>query len=184
MELDAGTSEIEVNGKTVESKQLQVGNAVTVAGGDVVARVSGPETTPADSGGSGITLASGESAQLSLQGLRPDSEVRVVIFSEPRQLAVLTVDSMGGFFASIEIPTDLESGSHTLVLSGLDKDGLPIDLRFGLFVYSNTTTLMPLWIWSTMALLIFALVGGVIWTRKVKRENSEFWQARLRGGTV
>lgn len=184
MELDAGTSEIEVNGKTVESKQLQVGNAVTVAGGDVVARVSGPETAPADSGGSGITLASGESAQLSLQGLRPHSEVRVVIFSEPRQLAVLTVDSMGGFFASIEIPTDLESGSHTLVLSGLDKDGLPIDLRFGLFVYSNTTTLMPLWIWSTMALLIFTLVGGVIWTRKVKRENSEFWQARLRGGTV
>ena len=183
-ELVAGTSEVVVNGQVVESKQVQRGNAVTVKGGNVVARVSGLETSTSDSENSEVVLTSGKSVQLSLQGLQPDSEAMVVIYSEPRQLGVLKVDSLGGFLASIKIPSDLEPGSHTLVISGLDKDGSSIKLKFGLVLYPNKATLVSLWIWPTVILLTLALFGSVTWTRKVKRENSEYWQGRMRDGIV
>ncbi|MHB1130329.1 MAG: hypothetical protein ACYC06_09815 [Ilumatobacteraceae bacterium] len=183
-ELVAGASEVVVNGLSVQSEQVQKGNAVTVRGANVVARVSGLTTRTPDSENSGIILAPGRSAQLSLQGLQPDSEVLVFIFSEPRQLGTLRVDSLGGFYASIKIPSDLEPGSHTLMISGLDKSGSPIKLKFGLVLYSDKTILASILIWSTVTLLMLALLGSVIWSRKVNRKNSEFWIARMRGGTV
>ncbi|MFA5775906.1 MAG: hypothetical protein WC864_11100 [Ilumatobacteraceae bacterium] len=166
------------------SKQIQFGNAVTVMGGNVIARLSGAKVTPLDSANSGIVLAPGVSAQLSLQGLKPNSEVRVVIYSEPRQLGILPVDSMGGFFASIDIPTDLEPGSHTLVISGLESDGFPIELKFGLVVNSSDGNLLLWWVGSATALLILAFASSLIWFRKARRDNREFWQSRLRGGVV
>ncbi|MEK7410028.1 MAG: hypothetical protein AAB327_01370 [Actinomycetota bacterium] len=183
VELEAGSSVVEVDGQSVESEQVQDGNAVTVIGGDVVARVSGTQTDRPDSEKPALVLTAGNSAQLSLQGLAPDSEVQVIIFSEPRHLGVIKVDSLGGFFASVKIPSDLEPGSHTLVISGLDKNGSPMELKFGLVVHSDRAIHLPLWMWPTVTLLMLASLSSATWIRKVNREKSEFWITRMRGGT-
>ena len=183
-ELVVGTSIVEVNGQSVESEQVQDGNAVTVIGGDVVARVSGKQIDRPDSENPALILTAGHSAQLSFQGLAPDSEVQVIIFSEPRHLGTIEVDSLGGFFASIKIPSDLEPGSHTLVISGLDKNGSPMELKFGLVVHSDPAIHVPLWMWPAVILSMFVIQSSVTWARKVKRQNSEFWIGRMRGGTI
>jgi len=110
-------------------------------------------------------LSSGESADISIDGLQPNSEIDVVIYSTPRPLGKLQVDEFGKLVASIEIPSDMEAGPHTLVLTGLDKFGKEIELKFGLVVYSPDSYI-PVWVWFLVGFLIIALAASLLSQRR------------------
>jgi hypothetical protein len=153
----------------VKSSTAVEGNTVTVSVGEVKAEVS-TASTPTDSTNTeneqGLVLSSGESADVSIAGLLPDSDVQVVIYSEPRNLGLLQVNEFGELVASIQIPNDMEAGSHTLVLTGLDKFGKNIELKFGLVIYSPDSY-VPVWIWFLVGFLVLALLA-VLATRREK----------------
>jgi len=113
----------------------------------------------------GLVLSSGESADISIDGLQPNSEIDVVIYSTPRPLGKLQVDEFGKLVASIEIPSDMEAGPHTLVLTGLDKFGKEIELKFGLVVYSPDSYI-PVWVWFLVGFLIIALAASLLSQRR------------------
>ena len=153
----------------MKSSTAVEGNTVTVSVGEVKAEVS-TASTPTDSTNTeneqGLVLSSGESADVSIAGLLPDSDVQVVIYSEPRNLGLLQVNEFGELVASIQIPNDMEAGSHTLVLTGLDKFGKKIELKFGLVIYSPDSY-VPVWIWFLVGFLVLALLA-VLATKREK----------------
>jgi hypothetical protein len=154
----------------VKSSTAVEGNTVTVSAGGVEAEVS-TASTPTDSintkNEQGLVLASGEIADVSIDGLQPNSEMEVVIYSTPRQLGTLLVNEFGELVASIQIPSDMEPGPHTLVLTGLDKFGKQIELKFGLVVYSPDSYI-PIWVWLVVGLLAISLTASLV-SRKSKK---------------
>ena len=165
-----GEARVTIGGVEVKSSTAVDGNTVTVSAGEVEAEVSTP-STPTDStntkNGQGLILSSGESADVSIAGLQPNSEVEVVIYSTPRNLGSLQVNEFGELVASIEIPSNIEPGSHTLVLKGLDKFGKQIELKFGLVVYSPDAYI-PVWVWFLIGLLFILLALSFVSRRSKK----------------
>ena len=159
-----------VGGVEVKSETTVTDGAVTVSVGEVTAEIANAETsndstnTQAEQG---LVLSSGESADVSIDGLQPNSEVGVVIYSTPRNLGSLEVNEFGELVASIQIPSDMESGPHTLVLSGLDKFGKQIELKFGLVVYSPDSYI-PVWVWFLVGLLVISLAVSLVSQRSKK----------------
>jgi hypothetical protein len=155
----SGEVRASVGGVEVEAKTTVGKNAVTVSFGEVKAEISNKGATDNSTNADtqqGLVLSSGESADVSIDGLQPNSEVEVVIYSTPRNLGSLQVNEFGELVASIEIPSNMESGSHTLVLKGLDKFGKQIELKFGLVVYSPDAYI-PVWVWFLIGLLFILL---------------------------
>ena len=158
-----------VGGVEVKSETTVMEGAVAVSVGEVTAEIASAETTGDASNTraeQGLVLSSGESADISIDGLQPNSEVGVVIYSTPRNLGSLQVNEFGELVASIVIPSDMESGPHTLVLSGFDKFGKQIELKFGLVVYSPDTYI-PVWVWFLIGLLFILLALSFV-SRKRK----------------
>ena len=159
-----------VGGVEVEVETKVENNAVTVSVGEVTAGISNANTSDNSTNGEsqqGLVLSSGESADVSIDGLQPNSEVEVVIYSTPRNLGSLQVNEFGELVASIEIPSNMESGPHTLVLKGFDKFGKQIELKFGLVVYSPDAYI-PVWVWFLIGLLLILLAASLV-SRKNKK---------------
>jgi hypothetical protein len=166
----SGEVRASVGGVEVEAKTTVGKNAVTVSVGEVKAEISNKGATDNSTNTDtqqGLVLSSGESADVSIDGLQPNSEVEVVIYSTPRNLGSLQVNEFGELVASIEIPSNMESGSHTLVLKGLDKFGKQIELKFGLVVYSPDAYI-PVWVWFLIGLLSILLALSFISRRSKK----------------
>jgi len=117
--------------------------------------VSPSETTNGDQG---MVLQSGELANIAMSGLQPESEVEIVLYSEPQLLGVLTVDESGNLNTSVKIPSNIEPGSHTIVLTGTDKFGKPIVMKLGLIIFTNGGSHIPIWMWAILGLLSASLV--------------------------
>jgi titin len=56
--------------------------------------------------------------------LLPFGSVTILIYSTPRQLATTTSDAQGSFQITVTIPADLPPGPHTIVASGVDRQGV------------------------------------------------------------
>ena len=168
--MPSGEVRASVGGVEVEAKTTVGKNAVTVSVGEVKAKISNKGATDNSTNTDtqqGLVLSSGESADVSIDGLQPNSEVEVVIYSTPRNLGSLEVNEFGELVASIEIPSNMESGSHTLVLKGLDKFGKQIELKFGLVVYSPDAYI-PVWVWFLIGLLFILLALSFVSRRSEK----------------
>jgi hypothetical protein len=59
----------------------------------------------------------------SADGFDPGSEAEAFVFSTPRRLGAVTADGNGVVHFSFRLPSDLESGTHTLEIRGTDPDG-------------------------------------------------------------
>ena len=165
-----GEARATIGGVEVEAETTVGKNAVTVSVGEVKAEISNKGATDDSTNTEaqqGLVLSSGESADVSIDGLQPNSEVEVVIYSTPRNLGSLQVNEFGELVASIEIPSNMESGSHTLVLKGLDKFGKQIELKFGLVVYSPDAYI-PVWVWFLIGLLFILLALSFVSRRSKK----------------
>jgi hypothetical protein len=72
-----------------------------------------------------LRVVPGEDIVLSGTGWLPGSVVNIFLFSTPVLLGTSTVDEQGSFTTTVRLPADTEPGGHTLVMTGLDEDGLP-----------------------------------------------------------
>jgi hypothetical protein len=72
--------------------------------------------------------APGEAVTISGSGFAPGSEVTITIESTPQTLTTVSADADGAFTATVQIPTDLSPGSHTLKATGVTPDGATLVL--------------------------------------------------------
>jgi titin len=89
-----------------------------------------PAAVPAKNGdlvlatGSSSTVAPGNKVTVTGTGYAPGSSVSVVIYSTPQVLTTVVADASGNFTVEVTIPAGLAAGSHTLVASGVDANGV------------------------------------------------------------
>jgi titin len=89
-----------------------------------------PATVPTKNGdlvlaaGSSGTIAPGKTVTVSGTGYAPGSSVSVVIYSTPQVLTTIVADAAGNFTVEVTVPAGLAAGSHTLVASGVDANGV------------------------------------------------------------
>lgn len=72
--------------------------------------------------------APGGSVTISGSGFAPGSEVTITIESTPQTLTTVFADADGSFSATVQIPTDLSLGPHTLQATGVTPDGATLVL--------------------------------------------------------
>ena len=155
---------VEIGGEEVQAsvEVNQEEGVATVSAGVVVASVSGSQVneSTAEAPENALVFAAGDEVSVSASGFEPDSEVDATIYSTPRNLGKLSVDAQGNVTAEITLPSDMETGNHTLVLSGVDQNNNPIAVKFGLIVYANETNI-PGWIYVLVALLVLVLAASI-----------------------
>ena len=89
-----------------------------------------PATVPTKNGdltlpaGASSTVAAGKTITVSGSGYAPMSSVTLAIYSAPQVLATVVTDAAGNFTATVTVPAGLAAGSHTLVASGVDANGV------------------------------------------------------------
>jgi hypothetical protein len=160
-DIQSGVAVAIVDGKEVKLLVTEDSSSVSATSGVVKLNlntnnsVSPKKTTIGDQG---MVLRSGESVGVAMSGLQPKSKVEAVLYSEPQLLGVLTVDTSGNLNTSVKIPSNIEAGSHTIVLTGTDKFGSPIVMKLGLIIYANGGSHIPIWMWVILGLLSASLV--------------------------
>ena len=116
-----------VNGVNQSSRIIVVretiSQVVTTDGGLLsVEAQSGGEAIPVDSLGR-IQMVRNDSVQAEGQGMFPDSEFAVYLFSDPQLLGLGRADANGNFYVTFPVGFDLPLGEHTLQVVGLNTNG-------------------------------------------------------------
>ena len=169
-----GASEVQVGGTSVAvetSIDTETGSA-TITAGEVSATINGGNTSTdeGDAPENALAFEVGSEVNLSASGFQPESEVDVIIFSEPTNLGQIKVDANGTVTAQVTLPSNLEIGNHTLVLNGVDAKNQPISVKFGLIVY-GTDSITPIWVWLLVAALTLTLLAS-IWLNIQSRQRA------------
>jgi len=175
MAVESGGAAVAVGGEEVVAESRVSEDGIQIVAGDVVANVS----RSGDSAGStseseesdGSVFLAGDEVEVVITGLAPGSSADVVIYSEPRPLGQLVADSTGRVSGTVEIPKDMPTGSHTIVVSGLDVQGKLVEVRFGVMVVSPGSVI-PTWMWGLVVLLVAALGLSLSRQRLLRRPGS------------
>ena len=86
--------------------------------------VAGEPTVPGGAAGIPPVAGSGVAIPVSGSGFDPGSSVGIFLFSDPQLLGTADVGPDGSFATTVEIPLDTPGGEHTIVVMGLDPDGV------------------------------------------------------------
>ena len=169
-----GTSEVQVGGTSVAvetSIDTETGSA-TITAGEVSAIINGGNTSidEGDTPENALAFEAGSEVNLSASGFEPESEVAVIIYSEPTNLGQIKVDASGTVTAQVTLPDNLKAGNHTLVINGVDTKNEPISIKFGLIVY-GTDSITPIWVWLLVAALTLTLLASV-WLNIQSRQQA------------
>lgn len=151
-----------LNGRLVDASTEVAGGVVTVT----VAGVSSSLTTSADVSGSlridadGVLLVrQGEPILASARGLAPATVADVWLYSSPVRLGDAMTDASGGFVVQSDLPDDVVTGNHRLVVAGKTETGDDIAVAFAVRVTGASAFMRiassPL-IWILIVLMVLA----------------------------
>jgi LPXTG-motif cell wall-anchored protein len=93
-------------------------------------------------GDSNVTT-DGNTITVSGSGFAPDSDVTVVLHSDPVVLGVAHTDAAGNFTATFAIPAGTPAGDHHLVFTGVDAYGNPITVEQAITLGGTTPVAGP-----------------------------------------
>jgi hypothetical protein len=130
-----------VNGVNQSSRIIVVretiSQVVTNAGGLLnVEAKSGGSSVPVDSLGR-VQMVRNDSVQADGQGMAPQSDFAVYMFSEPVLLGVGRTDASGRFFVTFPVGMDLPLGEHTLQVVGINSTGEQLAVSMPVVVVEN-----------------------------------------------
>ena len=81
-----------------------------------------------------IVAVTGQSLAVTGTGFRPNSPVKVWMFSNPRNFGTVTTDAKGSFAAEVPMPDNLAPGDHTAQVNGQNALGGTRSMNMGLEV--------------------------------------------------
>ena len=104
----------------IENTTLQL---VTASGGVLSVKAKdGDKPIPVDTTGR-VQMVRSNTVETEGNGLRPNSEFAVYLFSEPILMGIGKTDSNGNFYASFPVDETLPLGQHTLQVNGIMANG-------------------------------------------------------------
>jgi hypothetical protein len=145
-----------------------------------------------------LQIAQGNLVEAQGDGLAPNTEFAVYMFSEPTLLGIGRTNDKGEFFVSFTLVNEMPIGNHTLQVNGLMVDGrtssvsLPVivvdkavaaesELSAALNESEGQTPALPFDLLTFIG--IFLLISGLWWflaaTRRRKKEESHITKPRV-----
>ena len=162
-EIKPGAAGLVVNGKSVTATVTRTNNQLITTGGGISLIVSGllpnGERIELDANGN-LRLEEDAKIVIESTGYEAEQNVEVWMFSTPSLLGKLSATATGAISGTFDIPTDLESGDHRLVLKGINNDGEDVVLGVGMMfgsVDSGTSVASRMLIGVPVALAV--LIG-------------------------
>jgi len=143
-----GESVVVVDGEAVAMETIQSADGIQVLAGELTATMSPVNDSAIDD----ATFNPGDALTVDVAGLLPNSTADITIHSEPRNLGQMTVDASGRLSALVQIPADMPTGNHTVVVRGLDARGDDVELRFGVEVTRETGAEWRMWVFVSLLL--------------------------------
>lgn len=133
-EVESGEAVAIIDGSEQQVSTRRLNNEVLVTVGEVTAMVGAKNPDgrllPLSENGA-VSLDSGGSIEVRLEGLAPESEVSGLLYSDPVRLGTYSADSAGRLLANFNVPVDVEDGSHRFVIDLDDGSGRDVLLTFG-----------------------------------------------------
>ena len=120
-----------------ENASQYVWNDADISGQVDVVDKFGKVTTLAT--GRRLVLSEGATVRLAGSGLQGVSEAQVWVFSTPRLLNKIPVNTDGSFSSQIIVPSHLEPGQHTVLISATLTDGRVVAVNIPAFVPTDNT---------------------------------------------
>ncbi|MDY7100914.1 MAG: LPXTG cell wall anchor domain-containing protein [Actinomycetota bacterium] len=87
--------------------------------------------------------APGQTVDLVIDGFLPDSQVSVVLRSDPIALGTFTADGDGVLRTSVVIPAGVAAGSHSIVASGVNAANEPVTATIAITVAAVGSGALP-----------------------------------------
>jgi hypothetical protein len=100
-----------------------IAQVVTPGGGVMNIQAKSGETPNAVNESGRVQMVQSNLVVTEGNGLAPNTEFAVYLFSEPTLLGVGRTNDRGEFFASFELENEIPTGDHTLQVNGLMTDG-------------------------------------------------------------
>jgi hypothetical protein len=118
-----------------------------------------------------VRLSSNDNFEVAMEGFAGESEVDVWMYSTPTKLGTAMTDAAGSATERYSLPSNIEAGTHRVVLRGENQQGAPIEIAFGMFVgfESSTSAIAKILIAIPIALAI--LLGLLIPTALRRRRK-------------
>lgn len=113
------------------------------------------EVVPLDADGN-IIGTDGDVVVVDVSGARPNDDINVWMFSTPIQIGQGEISDDGKFSGRFEIPSDIESGSHRLVLKTTGYTGSESTISVGFIIGSGNDGS------SAISVIIFTTLGVAV----------------------
>ncbi|MGA1568975.1 MAG: putative Ig domain-containing protein [Ilumatobacteraceae bacterium] len=174
-QVNASTAGIIINadGEAIVATPTLEGDSVVLSDGDTVFRLAGTlsdgNAATAQSNGR-LVIDSGGSVRTSGAGFSPGSTVHVWVMSDPIYLGPVTVNADGTFDATLQLPSELPAGDHTIQANGTLADDSTRSMNLGISVLPlgelPATGANP-----NVAVIVLALALGVFLTISARRRS-------------
>ena len=132
-----GTSAAVVNGKAVSTALARSADRIVLTIGDLVASFAGSsqdgKQISLDQDGN-LRVMPGDVLDLSLEGVRGESEVSAWLFSDPVSIGSATATASGLVTGRFTVPFTMEKGNHTLVLNLRNSLNEEVEVGLGIAV--------------------------------------------------
>ena len=135
-----GEASLEIDGVTIDATVTRSNNELVINAGSLSATISGRSAdgtlAPLDSDGN-IRLEEGDSLVFDAVGFNASSEVEVWLFSTPTRLGAVAVTPSGTASGVFALPAGVDSGTHRVVLSGINPDQDKTVFAVGIVIGGN-----------------------------------------------
>lgn len=174
--VDSGEAAVVVGSEKITPTIERRDNKLIITAGDYTASLAAVDSNgkiaSLDKDGN-IRISTRQRVQINASGFEPKTMMEVWLFSTPKKLGEMSVDSSGSVSGTFEIPADTSSGSHRMVIVTKGKNAEKATLTIGLMVgdAKQEQSITP---WVIALPIIFAILGALILpaTRRRRRRLS------------
>lgn len=110
-----------------------------------------------------LILESDRTAHVEGTGFKPNSDVEVYLFSNPRHVGTVRTDNSGNFNGNLAIPNDVPAGRHTLQSNGFSTTGQVRSLSLGVRLNENSELASTGFnLMTPLSLAVMMLTAGLV----------------------
>lgn len=114
----------------------------------------------------------GEPVIASAEGMEPGGTTEVWLYSEPVRLGDAVTDSSGAFVVSAELPADIPTGDHRLVVSGSTPGGDDVAIAFAVEVLGDSAIARIASSPVVWILLVLMIVAALVLPNSLRRRRT------------
>ena len=172
----SGQAAVTVGDESVTPTVERRDNKLVITAGRLTASLASLDSSgnvaPLDADGN-VRLTTGQKVQVNASGFEPGSTVEVWLFSAPRRLGEMKVDTSGKVSGTFEIPAGLPAGSHRMVIvtRGVDEKETSLTVGVTLGEWKKTKNIAT---WLIVLPIVLAVAGALTLpaTRRRRRRMS------------